>query len=282
MTGASAEAVSADAAARARGSSFNAAMRILPRPRREAMFEIYSFCRAVDDIADEAGPRHVRWQALAGWRRDIDALYTGVGPVSPALQGLDKAIHTFGLRREDFYAVIDGMEMDVEADIRAPALATLDLYCDRVASAVGRLSARAFGMPETEGKSLAHHLGRALQLTNILRDLDEDALIGRLYLPREDLRAAGIGEEEPRAVLAHPALARACAPTLARAKKHFGEADRIMVRCPRASVRAPRIMGDVYRAILASLERRGFAPPRQRIRTPRHHVLLAILRYGLF
>ena len=116
----------------------------------------------------------------------------GDEPIKPSLRGLGEAVHAFGLRREDFCAVIDGMEMDVETDIRAPDLATLDLYCDRVASAVGRLSARAFGMPEAEGISLAHHLGRALQLTNILRDLDEDAAIGRLYLPREDLCAAGI------------------------------------------------------------------------------------------
>jgi presqualene diphosphate synthase len=280
MSGVSGLAPHADASASARGSSFNAAMRILPRPRREAMFEIYAFCRAVDDIADEAGPRDARTQALAQWRRDIDALYSRGGPPNQPLRGLGEAVHAFGLRREDFCAVIDGMEMDVEADIRAPDLATLDLYCDRVASAVGRLSARAFGMPEAEGRSLAHHLGRALQLTNILRDLDEDAAIGRLYLPREDLRAAGIGEEEPRAVLANPALARACMPTLARAKEHFAEAGRTMARCPRASVRAPRIMAYVYRAILARLERRGFVPPRARIRTPRHRVLLAILRYG--
>jgi squalene synthase HpnD len=281
MSGAASAPANADASVRARGSSFNAAMRILPRPRREAMFEIYSFCRAVDDIADEAGPRGARRQALAKWRRDIDALYASEGPPDQPLRALDKAIHTFGLRREDFFAVIDGMEMDVAADIRAPDLATLDLYCDRVASAVGRLSARAFGMPEAEGISLAHHLGRALQLTNILRDLDEDAAIGRLYLPREDLEAAGIHEAPPLAVLNHPALARACAPTIARAKAHFAEADQIMAQCSRASVRAPRIMADVYRAILARLERRSFAPPRSRIRTPRHRIILAILHYGL-
>jgi presqualene diphosphate synthase len=282
MSGATSAAANADASVRARGSSFNAAMRILPRPRREAMFEIYAFCRAVDDIADEAGPRHARREALAKWRRDIDALYANIGPPDPRLRGLGKAIQAFGLRREDFCAVIDGMEMDVDSDIRAPDLATLDLYCDRVASAVGRLSARAFGMPEARGKELAHHLGRALQLTNILRDLDEDAAIGRLYLPREDLRAAGISDvEEPGAVVGNPALALACAPTIARAREHFAEANRIMGRCPRASVRAPRIMADVYCAILACLARRGFAPPRQRIRTPRHRVLLAILRYGL-
>jgi phytoene/squalene synthetase len=171
--------------------------------------------------------------------------------------------------------------MDVEDDIRAPDLATLDLYCDRVAGAVGRLSARAFGMPQAEGQGLAHHLGRALQLTNILRDLDEDAALGRLYLPREYLRAAGIGETEPREVLANPALDRACAPVIARAKTHFCEARGTMARCPRASVRAPRIMADVYWAILAGLERRGFAAPRQKIRAPRHRVVLALLRYGL-
>ncbi len=284
MRGVAEAAAPADASTRARGSSFNAAMRILPRPRREAMFEIYAFCRAVDDIADEAGPRHARRQALANWRHEIGALYTGGNEQTSArarLRGLDRAIHAFGLRREDFCAVIDGMEMDVEADISAPDLATLDLYCDRVASAAGRLSARAFGMPEAEGRCLAHHLGRALQLTNILRDLDEDAALGRLYLPREDLRAAGIFEAEPCEVLADPALALACAPLIVRAKEHFAEAEQIMARCPRASVRAPRIMADVYRAILAGLERRGFATPRKRVRTPRHRVVLALLRYGL-
>ncbi|MGH6813916.1 MAG: presqualene diphosphate synthase HpnD [Methylocella sp.] len=284
MSGVADTAAGADASASARGSSFNAAMRILPRPRREAMLEIYCFCRAVDDIADEVGPRHVRRQALAKWRRDISALYIGGNEQTRArarLRGLANAIHAFGLRREDFCAVIDGMEMDVEADIRSPDLATLDLYCDRVASAAGRLSARAFGMPEAEGRCLAHHLGRALQLTNILRDLDEDAALGRLYLPCEDLRAAGIIEAEPREVLANPALDRACAPVISRAREHFGESEQIMARCPRASVRAPRIMADVYRAILAGLERRGFAAPRQEIRTPRHRVVLALLRYGL-
>jgi presqualene diphosphate synthase len=274
----------ASAPKRARGSSFNAAMRILPRPRREAMFEIYSFCRAVDDIADEAGPREARRQALAQWRHDIDMLYCHAASRKEArneLEGLNRAIHAFGLQREDFYAVIDGMEMDVETDIQAPEFATLDLYCERVASAVGRLSVCAFGMPREEGQDLAYHLGRALQLTNILRDLDEDAAKGRLYLPREDLHAAGISDSEPRKVLARPALALACAPTIARAKAHFVKAQEIMARCSRDSVRAPQIMADVYFAILTSLEKRGFAPPRPRIRTPRYRVVLAILRYGL-
>jgi phytoene synthase len=247
------------------------------------MFEIYSFCRAVDDIADEEGPREARRQALALWRREIDTLY-GHSPGTQSrkeLEGLNRAIQTFGLRREDFHAVIDGMAMDVEIDIRAPEFATLDLYCDRVASAVGRLSVCAFGMPGVEGQDLAHHLGRAFQLTNILRDLDEDAGMGRLYLPREDLRAAGIGESEPRTVLASPALAQACGPTITRARAHFAKAQETMAQCSRECVRAPRIMADVYFAILKSLEKRGFAPPRRRIRTSRRRVAMAILRYGI-
>ncbi len=268
-----------DAAIRSRGSSFYAAMRILPRARREAMFEIYSFCRAVDDIADEGGPRPARLTALAAWRRDIDALCAGEAP-SPRLRGLKTAIETFDLRREDFLAIIDGMEMDVLSDIQAPDLATLDLYCDRVASAVGRLSVRAFGAPEQEGRGLAHHLGRAFQLTNILRDLDEDAAIGRLYLPREKLHAAGIISASPAQVLASPSLEKACAPVMALAAAHFEAARRIMARCPRETMRAPRIMAEVYQGILAGLSERGFSPPRARIRTPRRRVLLAILRYG--
>lgn len=281
MNGAASEAVVTDAPARSRGSSFYASMRILPRPRREAMFEIYSFCRAVDDIADDGGPRQGRLAALAEWRRDLALLYAGE-PAPAHLRGLCAAIRAFDLRREDFLAVIDGMEMDARADIVAPDFATLDLYCDRVASAVGRLSVRVFEVPPREGPGLAHHLGRAFQLTNILRDLDEDAAIGRLYLPREALIGAGIIETVPQKVMAHPALAEACAPILALASDYFREARQIMARCPRQSVRAPRLMADVYQAIHDRLRQNAFLPPRQKVRAPRHKILLALLRNGLF
>src|SRR5437762_13765522 len=112
----------------ASGSSFYAAMRILPREQREAMFQIYSFCRQVADIADSDGPRPGRLAALQQWRDDIDALYRGNPPAR--LKDYVTSVKTFGLRREDFLAVVDGMEMDVPQDIRAPDMATLDLYCD--------------------------------------------------------------------------------------------------------------------------------------------------------
>ena len=265
--------------ARAAGSSFYTAMKILPPAQREAMFEIYSFCRRVDDIADSDAPRVERLMELASWRADVEALYAGQVP--PRLASLAKPVADFDLAKEDFLALIDGMEMDAFDDIRAPAAATLDLYCDRVASAVGRLSVRVFGVERAAGIALAHHLGRALQLTNILRDLDEDAAVGRLYLPREALLRAGITVTEPAAVLRSPMLGQACADVIAAARSHFTEADKIMARLPRRSVRAPRIMGLVYRAMLRRLVARGWSPPRSRIRIPRAHLLWIVLRHAL-
>lgn len=264
------------AAERASGSSFYNGMRILPRPQREAMFEIYSFCRAVDDIADDPGPREPRLEALEQWRSEIAALYAGSAP--PQLAGLAQAVRAFDLDRGDFLAVIAGMEMDVLADIRAPDRATLDLYCDRVACAVGRLSVRVFGMERQAGLALSHHLGRALQLTNILRDLDEDAALGRLYLPREELLAAGITTREPAAAVADPAIGKACAAIVALAQAEFEQATAIMAVSPRRTVRAPRIMGAAYRLILDALIARGFAPPRERVHLPRTRFLLIVLR----
>jgi phytoene synthase len=269
------------AAQRARKSSFYTAMRILPKAEREAMFEVYSFCRAVDDIADEGGPRPPRAAQLQAWRSDIDALYTSSTP-PVHLAALAVAIKRFDLQREDFHAMIDGMNMDVEADIQAPDFETLDLYCDRVASAVGRLSVNIFGVPPELGPGLAHHLGRAFQLTNILRDVDEDAEINRLYLPREALQAAGIEQTSPKEVVAHAALAHACMPVVERAEAHFDAAYEIMAQCPRASLKAPRIMGSVYRDILNKLIARGFALPRQRVSASKARILLAVLQYGLF
>ena len=117
----------------ASGSSFYLAMRILPARQRDAMFEIYRFCREVDDIADSGGPRPTRIGQLAEWRDEINDLYEG--KIGAKVVGLDEPVHQFGLKREDFLAVIDGMEMDAREDIRAPSFATLDLYCDRVARA---------------------------------------------------------------------------------------------------------------------------------------------------
>ena len=233
---------------------------------------------SVDDIADSDGPRSERLAALQQWRDDIDALYRGDPP--DHLKDYAATVKKFDLQREDFIAVIDGMEMDVPQDIRAPDMATLDLYCDRVASAVGRLSVNVFGMPRADGVLLAHHLGRALQLTNILRDIDEDAGLGRLYLPREGLFHAGITSNDPVKVAADRALPKVCLPLADRAKKHFAEADAIMKRNKRRAVRAPRIMGKYYRTILELLLKRGFAAPREPVRVSKITKLGIVFRYA--
>lgn len=263
----------------ATGSSFYTAMRVLPLPQRRAMFAIYDFCRAVDDVADGDGAREARLAELRHWRADIDALFAQAPPAR--LRPLAEAVRAFDLRRDDFLAVIDGMEMDAADDIRAPSRATLDLYCDRVAGAVGRLSVRVFGMPAPDGDALALHLGRALQLTNILRDLDEDAAKGRLYLPRESLLAAGIAATEPKAVLGHPALRLACAALANDARGRFGAASRVMSAYPLRIVRAPLLMAKVYQTMLARLESRGFEPPRRPVHADRITLLWILLRYGL-
>src|ERR1700743_37757 len=223
--------------AKARGSSFYAAMKLMPREEREAMFAIYAFCRMVDDIADDGvGTREERFARLAEWRRDLAVLYAGGVPVLSGF--LKEAIQRYGLRKEDFLSVIDGMEMDVHSDIVAPDLIVLDLYCDRVASAVGPLSIKVFGMEEGPGFDLAHHLGRALQLTNILRDLDEDWAIGRLYLPRDFLHGA--------TTLDDPRIDTACRAMANLAHGHYAKADAIMRARPKGSLRAPKLMGAVY------------------------------------
>jgi phytoene synthase len=263
------------------GSSFYAAMRLMPKAERAAMFAIYSYCRLVDDIADDGTrPRPVRATELDQWRADLADLYAG----RPAGQAafLATAVRDFGLRQVDFLAVVDGMDMDVAADIRAPDRAMLDLYCDRVASAVGRLSTRIFGMQDGPGLELAHHLGRALQLTNILRDLDEDAAIGRLYLPREALAEAGILSSDPEAVIADARVDRACRALAAEAATHFAAADRVMRSRPQGRLLAPRLMSAVYHAILRDMLAQGWTPPRRRARIGKPRLLWLVLRCGLF
>jgi presqualene diphosphate synthase len=268
-------------AAPAAHSSFYSAMRILPEKQRGAMFALYGFCREVDDIADDRGPATAaeRLAKLAQWRSDIAAMAAGLAP--PHLSTLVEATRNYHLKRDDFDAVIDGMAMDAERDIRAPDWATLDVYCDRVASAVGRLSVRIFGLTDERGVELAHHLGRALQLTNILRDIDEDASIGRLYLPREALSAAGVMTDEPQVAAADPKLAQACVEVAMRARGHFEKAQSVMASAPRAAVKAPRLMAAAYSSILDRMVKEGFAPPRRRAKASRLRLLGALLRYGI-
>jgi phytoene synthase len=262
------------------GSSFYAGMRVLPQAEREAMYAVYGFCRIVDDIADDQqGDPSTRAAALDEWRRDIEALYAGEDPGQASL--VARAVQRFKLDKADFLAVIDGMAMDVAADIRWPDFQTLDLYCDRVASAVGRLSVKIFGMPEDDGIRLAYHLGRALQFTNILRDIDEDAAIGRVYLAREHLEAAGVPLTTPEALAQHPGVDAAARALAAKAHEHFAEAQAILKRRPKGHLIAPRLMAAVYAPILDRMEAQGWAPPRTRIKVNKAALIFTAIRLWL-
>jgi phytoene synthase len=266
---------------KASSSSFYSAMRLMPKAEREAMFAIYAFCRLVDDIADDGiGTRDERRAELLKWRVDLDDLYAGHPPERARF--LVEPVKVYGLRKADFLTVIDGMDMDVEQDIVAPDFETLDLYCERVASAVGRLSIKVFGMDEDAGFALAHELGRALQLTNILRDIDEDAAIGRLYLPGEYLHEAGVTTGDPKAAIADPRIDEVCRRLARDAHSRYARAAAVLAGRPKGRIATPRLMGAVYGELLRQTEVVGWKPPRSRVSLGKAKLITIVLRNGLF
>ena len=262
------------------GTSFYWAMKLMPPERRAGLFAVYAFCRAVDDVVDESASED-KDRLLDEWRQEVARVHDGV-PTTAIGRELALAVARFEVRRSDFEDVIDGMAMDAGAPIRAPSLAELDLYCGRVASAVGRLCIRIFGAPHDAGDRLAEHLGRALQLTNILRDVAEDAAMGRLYLPLELLEAEGIHERDPAAVARHPALPRVCARVGAMARGRFALAEEAMAQCPPATVRPARIMQAVYLRILDRLEARGWPVDGERVSLTKLERVFIGLRHAWF
>ncbi|MEQ9330102.1 presqualene diphosphate synthase HpnD [Thalassobaculum sp.] len=273
---AEAAAARAEAVVRGAGSSFFWGMRVLPPARRRAIYAVYAFCRAVDDIVDEPGEPAEQRARLDAWRAEIDGLYDGRPPADPIALALLPAIRRYDLPRAEFEAVIDGMEMDLDARNLAPAMAELRLYCRRVAGAVGLLSVRCFGADEPVAAELAVVLGEALQLTNILRDLGEDAADGRLYLPAELLERHGVAARAPEAVLDHPALPAVCRDLAAVARERYAEARALMARCDRRRLRPVVLMMASYEPLLDRLEAAGWREPRRRIALPAWRKLLLL------
>ena len=180
--------------AAASGSSFYYSFMFLPQPKREAITALYAFCREVDDIADECSELHTAQIKLDWWRSEIGNLYAGQ-PQHPVSKALAPAVEAFGLSKEHFQEIIDGMQMDLEQN-RYRDFKQLQLYCYRVASVVGLLSAAIFGYSNRNTLKYAHDLGMAFQLTNIIRDVGEDARRNRIYLPLEELQMFGVSEHD--------------------------------------------------------------------------------------
>lgn len=261
------------------GSSFYGAMRVLDPARRNAMYAIYAFCRAVDDIADGAGSTSSRRCALEDWREEIHQIYQGSAH-TPVGLALCDVVTCYSLAERDFLAVIDGMESDVVDRVRMPDEVALYEYIDRVACAVGRLCTPIFGLPAQQGNALAQALGEALQLTNILRDLEEDAAHDRLYLPIDKLAAVGINGDDALAACAHRACATLCQELSQRAQHRFGEVEEILSHIDRRTRRAPRLMMMVYRRLLEKIVRIGWGMPRRRATLSYGEKLWIIIRYG--
>jgi squalene synthase HpnD len=264
----------------ASGTSFYWGMRLLPRVKRDAMYAIYAFCREVDDIADGVQPPAVKLAQLAAWRDEVEALFAGRASW-PTTLALVEPIERFDLPRAEFDAMIDGMEMDAAERMQAPPLSELERYCRCVAGAVGLLSVRVFGARGDGAARGALALGEALQLTNILRDLAEDAARGRLYLPRELLEQEGIADRDPKRVLDHPALPAVCAALAERARRRFEEADRRFTGGNRRPMRPALVMMQVYRRTLERLIARGWQRLDQPVRLAKPERLWLALRYGL-
>ena len=265
----------------ASGTSFYWAMRFLPRARREAMFAIYAFCREVDDIADDEGTPDDKRRRLDIWRDEIDSLFAGT-PERLTARALVGPVRRFGMRREDFLAVIDGMKMDLDERLKAPGFEELELYCHRVAGAVGLLSIRAFGADGPRAEAFALSLGTALQLTNILRDLVEDAERDRLYLPRELLDEAGIEAASPRDIIRHAAIPKVCDALARIAKERFAGARAALKECDRRALRPAVVMMMLYRRLLEALERRGWTSLDVPVRISKPEKILIAFRYGVF
>lgn len=266
---------------RAAGSSFYWAMRLLETERRVAMYALYAFCRDADDIVDEPGAEDEKRRRLDDWVADLHRLYDGEEPHSDLAAALARHIRRYDLPIADFIAVIDGCRMDLAPGMVRPDRATLDLYCDRVASAVGRLSVRIFGDFRLLSLELANHQGRALQLTNILRDVRVDAKIGRLYLPDEILLRHGIATSDVAAVIAHPALPAVCADLSREAEDHFRQAREILRQCSKRAVRPAVVMMEMYWQIFRQCRARGWVPEEEPTGLPKAVKFWCAFRYGI-
>ncbi len=263
-----------------RDTNFFYSFAVLPADRRDAIVAVWDFFRAVDDAVDEMGEGGGPGAAearLAAWRREVAACFEGGSPATPQGAALVAHVRRFGLPRQGFEDVVDGVAMDL-AQSRWRTFEELHQYCLRVASAVGLVCIEIFGYRNAGCRQYAIDLGVALQLTNILRDLGKDFRAGRLYLPQTDLDRHGVSEAEIAAGLPTPGLQALLADHARRAHEYFDRAERELPPEDRRSLLAARIMAAIYRTLLRRIEQSGFAVFGEPVRLPRWRKALIALR----
>jgi phytoene synthase len=250
--------------AAASGSSFYYSFLFLPAEQRRAIQALYAFCREVDDVVDECSDANVAQRKLDWWRGEIDAAFAG-RPGHPVARALQPALEQYNLPVEYFHEIIDGMCMDLECRHYA-SFSELALYCHRAAGVVGLLSAEIFGYRQRETLKYAETLGTAFQLTNIIRDVREDALRGRLYLPLDELQAAGVDPENLFAQAHNDRLRALLLNQAQRAHDYYERALSMLPEQDRYAQRSGLIMAQIYRTLLDEIEADDFRVIEQRIR----------------
>ncbi|HSE93361.1 MAG TPA: presqualene diphosphate synthase HpnD [Methylomirabilota bacterium] len=253
-------------------SNFYYAFLVLPRPRRDALYAVYAFCRTVDDIADLGSERGATPAAMRAeldtWRREVARCYAaGEAPEQPIARQLRAAVQRYPIPRAALEAIIEGVAMDVDG-VTFETAEDLYPYCYRVASAVGLASIEIFGYTDPRAREYAVSLGLALQLTNILRDVGVDARAGRVYLPQTDLRACGVSVDDLRAARYTPGFVAVMERQAARAREFYGRARAAFPRVDARSLVAAEIMGRIYHALLGEIEARRFQVFGERVTVP--------------
>ncbi|MEO9136926.1 MAG: presqualene diphosphate synthase HpnD [Casimicrobiaceae bacterium] len=245
----------ADKVARS-GSSFYYSFRLLTPERRAAINALYAFCREVDDVVDEVSDPDVARVTLAWWRTEIGAVYTGK-PQHPVALALQSAVSRYGLQQAHLQTVIDGMQMDLEK-VRYVDFTELETYCDSVAGAVGLMSAEIFGYEEPATRNYARELGIAFQLTNIIRDVGEDARRGRIYLPQNEIARFGVAPSDVLRAKMSPGFVELMRFEVDRARGWYDEALSKLPTRDRHSQRAGLAMAAIYRTLLDEIARDGY------------------------
>ena len=249
------------------GSSFYYSFLFLPPERRRAITALYAYCREVDDVADSQGDRNVARRKLDWWAQEVGALFDGA-PTHPVTRALQPFLEPYGLRRRQLVEVIDGMRMDLDGE-RYLDFEGLKLYCRRAAGVVGEMSAAIFGYEDPKTLQYADRLGLAFQLTNIIRDVGEDARLGRVYLPQQDLIRHGLSRQQILSARAEvqesPAFRALMAEQVVRARQAYREAFDLLPDVDRARQRPGLIMAAIYASLLDEIARSGYPVMTQRI-----------------
>lgn len=246
------------------GSSFYYSFLFLPAAQRAAMVALYAFCREVDDVVDDCSDANVARIKLQWWRDEIGRLFQGKAQ-HPVTQALQPSLQTFNLPQEHFIEIIDGMEMDLDYD-GYPSFKELTLYCHRVASMVGLMSAEIFGYQDRGTLRYAQELGMAFQLTNIVRDVREDAVRGRVYIPEDELLRFGVSRESVLALKDSDELRAVLRFQAQRAREYYRKALANLPAVDRAKQRSGLIMAAIYQTLLDEIEEDGFHSMLRRVR----------------